>query len=96
VPDYIVINKLPQLNEGQPIALGSSVQMTAIVFYSDGHPRPESIHTFIWDIDNNTVASINQTGTVTAAKTFGEYTQTTISARLASMEEVTGVLKNFN
>ncbi|ETR72871.1 MAG: hypothetical protein OMM_01376 [Candidatus Magnetoglobus multicellularis str. Araruama] len=93
VPDYIVIKQIPQLNEGQPIALGDSVQMTAIVFYSDGHPRPESIHTFIWDIDNKTVASINQTGTVTAAKTFGEYTQTTISARLASMEEVTGVLK---
>jgi hypothetical protein len=93
VPDYIVIEQIPDLNEGHPIPLGDSVQMSATVFYSDGLPRPETSHTIMWDIDDKTVATIDQDGKVTAAKAFGQYTQTKIVARLASMESVKGALQ---
>jgi len=95
IEDYIVVKQIPLLNEGQPIPLGASVQLTATVFYTDGFPRPETPQNYVWQTSDSTLVTVSPTGMVTVANHIDNYThvQPVITARLAGMEQVKGTIK---
>jgi len=88
VPDHISIEPNQIV-----LPLGERLQLTPTVIYTDGLSYPQDQHTFLWQIEDETVATISQTGNVTAPNTFGNDTQTIIKVMINNQKNIQGVIK---